>query len=158
MKRRLAREQTSGSEQRPMSRGAGEEERDGQATHSSSSAAMRARRGNGSDRQCDEQRRRDATRRTHCGGGGRQAASPATGERRRGFDAMNGAVARCQPVGCAISTKSRRRGEAIVEIVVDRVGPMASESQLLFICDMSLYPDAVDISQLSVRWGHLSGP
>ncbi|KAK9166331.1 hypothetical protein Scep_001522 [Stephania cephalantha] len=44
-------------------------------------------------------------------------------------------------------------GHAIVEIVVDRVGPLASESWLLFICDMSSYPDAVDISQLSVRWG-----
>ncbi|KAK9093811.1 hypothetical protein Scep_025280 [Stephania cephalantha] len=42
---------------------------------------------------------------------------------------------------------------AIVEIVVDRVGPLASESWLLFICDMSSYPDAVDISQLSARWG-----
>ncbi|KAK9104678.1 hypothetical protein Scep_021522 [Stephania cephalantha] len=41
----------------------------------------------------------------------------------------------------------------IVEIVVDRVGPLASESWLLFICDMSSYPNAVDISQLSVRWG-----
>ncbi|KAK9084495.1 hypothetical protein Scep_030966 [Stephania cephalantha] len=38
---------------------------------------------------------------------------------------------------------------AIVEIVVDRVGQMASESRFLFICDMSSYPDAVDISQLS---------
>ncbi|KAK9156758.1 hypothetical protein Scep_003332 [Stephania cephalantha] len=34
--------------------------------------------------------------------------------------------------------------------------PLASESLLLFICDMSSYLDAVDISQLSVRWGHLS--
>ncbi|KAK9089261.1 hypothetical protein Scep_028343 [Stephania cephalantha] len=30
-------------------------------------------------------------------------------------------------------------------------GPLASESWLLFICDMSSYLDAVDISQLSVR-------
>ncbi|KAK9158076.1 hypothetical protein Scep_004650 [Stephania cephalantha] len=71
---------------------------------------------------------------------------------------VNGAVARYRPVGCAISTKSRRCDGAIVEIVVNRVGPMASESRLLFICDMSSYPDAVDISQLNVRWGHLSGP
>ncbi|KAK9157678.1 hypothetical protein Scep_004252 [Stephania cephalantha] len=44
-----------------------------------------------------------------------------------------------------------RRSIAIVEIVVDRVGLMASESRLLFICDMSSYPDAVDISQLSTN-------
>ncbi|KAK9089497.1 hypothetical protein Scep_028579 [Stephania cephalantha] len=42
---------------------------------------------------------------------------------------------------------------AIVEIVIDRVGPMASESQFLFICDMSSYPDAADISQLSALIG-----
>ncbi|KAK9127033.1 hypothetical protein Syun_015830 [Stephania yunnanensis] len=35
---------------------------------------------------------------------------------------------------------------AIVEIVVDRVSPMANESRLLFICYMSSYPDAIDIS------------
>ncbi|KAK9125716.1 hypothetical protein Scep_014562 [Stephania cephalantha] len=93
-------------------------------------------------------------------------AAPATGERQRGCDAMNGAVARCRPVGCVEIATTRWSFIvvhcfvmiAIVEIVVDRVGPMASESRLLFICDMSSYPDAVDISQLSVRWGNLSGP
>ncbi|KAK9148340.1 hypothetical protein Scep_007097 [Stephania cephalantha] len=41
---------------------------------------------------------------------------------------------------------------------VGHVGPLANESWLLFICDMSSYLDAVDISQLSVRWGLLFGP
>ncbi|KAK9119678.1 hypothetical protein Scep_017771 [Stephania cephalantha] len=50
------------------------------------------------------QRRRDATRRNSPA-----VAAPATDERRRGCDAMNGAVARCRPVGCAISSKSRQR-------------------------------------------------
>ncbi|KAK9133272.1 hypothetical protein Scep_012800 [Stephania cephalantha] len=54
------------------------------------------------------QRRLDATQRggTHQR---RRPAAPATDERQRGCDAMNDAVARCRPVGCAISTKSRRR-------------------------------------------------
>ncbi|KAK9095258.1 hypothetical protein Scep_026727 [Stephania cephalantha] len=114
------------------------------ATPVSNGPARQRRRGSGSDRQ--RRTSGDATRRN-------STAVAATDERRRGCDAMNGAVARCRPVGCAISTKSRRRDGAIVEIVVDRVSLMASESRLLFICDMSSYPDAVDISQLSVRWG-----
>ncbi|KAK9093900.1 hypothetical protein Scep_025369 [Stephania cephalantha] len=52
--------------------------------------------------------RRNAKELTSGGGGGDRRPA-ATGERRRGCDAMNGAVARCRPVGCAISTKSRRR-------------------------------------------------
>ncbi|KAK9166024.1 hypothetical protein Scep_001215 [Stephania cephalantha] len=88
------------------------------------------------------QRRRGEQRRRRASAPARQRVPAATarqrvgadsddGERRRGCDAMNGAVARCRPVGCAISTKSRRRDGAIVEIVVDRVGPMASESLIL---------------------------
>ncbi|KAK9094524.1 hypothetical protein Scep_025993 [Stephania cephalantha] len=76
-------------------------------------------RGNGrmamTNRQCD------ATQR----GGTHQWWRAGAGERWRGCDAMNGAVARCRPIGCAISTKSRRRDGAIVEIVVEagRQGP-----------------------------------
>ncbi|KAK9142530.1 hypothetical protein Syun_011930 [Stephania yunnanensis] len=45
-------------------------------------------------------------------GAGKRAAAAERQRRRRGGsrDSLNGAVARYRPVGCAISTKSRRRG------------------------------------------------
>ncbi|KAK9104586.1 hypothetical protein Scep_021430 [Stephania cephalantha] len=109
----------------------------------------RQRCGGGGDRARQRQLRRwrrshrAAAQRTVVAQGG---SGDAGGCDSGGCDAVNGVVARCRPVGCAVSTKSRRHDGAIVEIVVDRVGPLASESWLLFICDMSSYPDAVDIS------------
>ncbi|KAK9157765.1 hypothetical protein Scep_004339 [Stephania cephalantha] len=82
---------------------------DGRAGVSSGAQAMtpmrqrRLRRGNGrigSDEPAAT--RRDATRRN-------SPAVAAAGVRRHGCDAMNDAMARCRPVGCTISTKSRRR-------------------------------------------------
>ncbi|KAK9111590.1 hypothetical protein Scep_019109 [Stephania cephalantha] len=97
------RERTSGSEQRPASRGADKAERGGRqhrhqrrqrdGVNPGSDSAATGRIG----RDEPAATRRDATRRN----------SPAAGERRRGCDAMNGTVAHCRPVGCAISTKSR---------------------------------------------------
>ncbi|KAK9088599.1 hypothetical protein Scep_027681 [Stephania cephalantha] len=95
----------------------------------------------------------------------RQRGGAVSTGRTRDFDEITTTRWRDLGVGCRVRKSRRERdvlrfaiSRAIVEIVVDRVGPMASESRLLFICDMSSYPDAVDISQLSVRWGHLSGP
>ncbi|KAK9166896.1 hypothetical protein Scep_002087 [Stephania cephalantha] len=105
-------------------------------------AAVRGRAGSDSGATAgrigsDEPARLDATLRNLSA-----VTAAVVGERRRAGDGRrrgsgaDGTVARCRPLGCAISTKSRRREGAIVEIVVDRVGPLASESWLLFICDM----------------------
>ncbi|KAK9112628.1 hypothetical protein Scep_020147 [Stephania cephalantha] len=143
-------------------------QRRGSSDAGSGVARQRGRRG-GSD-----ERVGSAAKARECGAGERPAAAPARQRQRRGerrggalssgrmrdFDEIATTRWRDLGVGCRVRKSRRERdvlrfaiSRVIVEIVVDRVGPLASESWLLFICDMSSYPDAVDISQLSVRWG-----
>ncbi|KAK9140032.1 hypothetical protein Scep_009713 [Stephania cephalantha] len=135
------------------------------------------RRSDGGGGQLADQRRGGSNERVgsaamarESGAGERSTAAPAPALQRQrrgsGGDAVNGAVARCRPVGCRNRDDAmeesgvgcaNRDASDVLRFAISRGGPLASESWLLFICDMSSYPDAVDISQLSVRWGHLSG-
>ncbi|KAK9157435.1 hypothetical protein Scep_004009 [Stephania cephalantha] len=106
-----ARRASSGSEQRRQQAVAPASSCAGEAASSGSGGwpAATARQRVGSA--ATNQRRRDATRRNSPA-----VAAAAAGERRRGCDAMNGAVARCRPVGCAISStrwRSRVSGAQI---------------------------------------------
>ncbi|KAK9094493.1 hypothetical protein Scep_025962 [Stephania cephalantha] len=86
---------------------------DGQRPSTSGDVAARAAARGRADQPRMKQRRLGIQQRD--AGEGRRRRPASGGARRRlraadngGCDAVNGAVARCRPVGCAISTKSRR--------------------------------------------------